>query len=48
MKYLYRRSGIIIDFSQIGFSEGFLSSIIDKIMNAFDEILALEAEAISK
>ena len=44
----YLWSGISIDFSQVGFSEGFLSSIIDKIMNAFDEILALEAEAISK
>ena len=44
----YLWSGINIVFSQVGFSEGFLSSIIDKIMNVFDEILALEAEAISK
>ena len=46
MKYFFRRSGISIDFSQIGFSEEFLSIMHNKIMNDFDEMLALETGAI--
>ena len=46
VKYFFRRSGISIDFSQVGFSEEFLSSMHDTILNIFDEITAIEAGAI--
>ena len=45
VKYFYRRSGINIDFSQVCFYEEFLSNMHDKIMNDFDEMLALETGA---
>ena len=48
IKYFFRSStGISIDFSQVGFSEEFLSNMHDKVIDAFDEMSALEAGAIA-
>ena len=47
VKYFFRMHRISIDFSQIGFSEEFLSIMHDKIMSDFDEMLALETGAIA-
>ena len=47
VKYFFRRSGFSIDFSQVGFSDEFLSIMYFKIMNDFDEMLALETGEIA-
>ena len=47
VKYFFRRSGFSIHFSQVGFSDEFLSIMYFKIMNDFDEMLALETGAIA-
>ena len=49
IKYFFRSksTGISIDFSQVGFSEEFLSNMHDKVIDAFDEMSALEAGAIA-